>query len=346
MKTATIWSILAGAAIAASLAGAAPAADAVKKAPTRKAARKPRPPKPPEPCFLDANQAGPDYLIQGEYLAKAGTKKIGVQVRTARDEKFIAAFLEAGLPGDGYTRDKKRVEITGEMKDGKCVFDGGPGKYEAVIDNGRLTGRTDKGEKMVGERIVRKSPTLGAKPPAGAIVLFDGTNTDAWRNGKMDKRKLLAVGTETKENLPDCTLHLEFLLPYKPASRGQGRGNSGLYIQRRYEVQVLDSFGLAGRSGDCGALYRRVQPILNMCYPPLTWQTYDIEFQAAKWKDGKKVENISLTVRHNGVLIHDKLRLDNKTGNGMKESPAGGPLLLQDHDNPVFYRNIWMVPKK
>ncbi len=346
MKTRTILSILAGAAIAVSLASAAPAADTTRKAPAKTAARKPRPPRPPEPCFLDANQAGPDYRLQGEYVAKAGKNKIGVQVRATGAGKFIAAFLEAGLPGDGYTRDKKRVEIAGEMKDGKCVFDGGPGNYEAVIDNGRLIGRTDKGEKIVGERIVRKSPTLGAKPPAGAIVLFDGTNTNAWRNGKMDKRKLLAVGTMTKENLPDCKLHLEFLLPFKPASRGQGRGNSGLYIQRRYEVQVLDSFGLAGRTGDCGGLYRRVAPLLNMCYPPLTWQTYDIEFAAAKWKDGKKVENISLTVRHNGVLIHDNLRLDNKTGNGMRESPAGGPLLLQNHDNPVFYRNIWLVPKK
>ena len=108
MKTKTIWSLLAGAAIAASLAGVAPAADAVKKAPARQTARKPRPPKPPEPCFLDAKQAGPDYLVQGEYVAKAGKDKIGVQVRTARDGKFIAAFLEAGLPGDGYTREKKR----------------------------------------------------------------------------------------------------------------------------------------------------------------------------------------------------------------------------------------------
>ena len=341
----TIWSILAGAALAASLAGAAPAADAVKKDPAKRAARKPRPPRPPQPCFLDANEAGPDYDLQGEYVAKAGKEKIGVQVRATGGGKFTATFCEAGLPGDGYTRDKKRFEIDGAAKDGKCVFDGGPGKYEAVIESGRLIGRTDKGEKIVGERVVRKSPTLGAKPPAGAIVLFDGTNTDAWSSGKMDKRNLLAAGAETKENFPDCTLHVEFLLPFKPATRGQDRGNSGLYLQRRYEVQVLDSFGLAGRSGDCGGLYQRVAPLVNMCYPPLTWQTYDIEFTAAKWKDGKKVENISLTVRHNGVLIHENLRLDNKTGNGMKESPAGGPLLLQSHKNPVFYRNIWLVPK-
>lgn len=346
MTIKTIWPMLAGAALAASLAGAAPAADAMKRPPARKAARKPRPPRPPQPCFLDANNAGPDYDLQGEYAAKAGKQKIGVQVRATGDGKFVAAFLEAGLPGNGYTHDKKRFEVTGQLKGGKCVFDGGPGKYEAVIESGRLIGRTDKGEKIVGQRVVRKSPTLGAKCPAGAIMLFDGTNTDAWKNGKMDKRNLLAAGAETKENLPDCTLHVEFLLPFKPATRGQDRGNSGIYLQHRYEVQVLDSFGLPGRSSECGGFYQKVAPLVNMCYPPLTWQTYDIEFTAAKWKDGKKVEDVSLTVRHNGVLIHENLRLNNKTGSGMRESPEGGPLWLQYHKNPVFFRNIWLVPKK
>ena len=142
------------------------------------------------------------------------------------------------------------MSIQGATKDGKTVFEGAADKYEAVIENGKLAGRCDTGEKIAAQRIVRKSPTLGAKPPAGAVVLFDGTNTDAWNGARVDKRGLLERGAETKAELPDCTLHLEFLLPFKPESRGQDRGNSGIYLQRRYEIQVLDSFGLEGRTSE------------------------------------------------------------------------------------------------
>jgi hypothetical protein len=93
-------------------------------------------------------------------------------------------------------------------------------------------------------------------------------------------------------------------------------------------------------------MYMKVAPLVNMCYPPLTWQTYDIEFEAAKWQDGKKVKDMSLTVRQNGVLVQDNIHLKSPTGAGRKESPEGGPLWLQGHKNPVFFRNIWIVPKK
>lgn len=350
MSARTIWSIVAGAGLLAGLAAASPAADAKNDAPARKDVKKapmtPRPPKVQGPCFLDPNEAGPDYAVQGEYVGSAGNDKIGVQVVAMGKGQFTAVIYRGGLPGDGYTRDKKKVSIQGATKDGKTVFEGAADKYEAVIENGKLTGRCDTGEKIAAQRIIRTSPTLGAKPPAGAIVLFDGTNSDSWINARVDKRGLLDVNAETKEDLPDCTLHLEFLLPLKPEARGQDRGNSGIYLQRRYEIQVLDSFGLESRTGECGALYQKVAPLVNMCYPPLTWQTYDIEFESARWQDGKKVKDMSLTVRHNGVLVQDNIHLKSQTGAGRKESPEGGPLWLQQHDNPVFYRNIWMVPKK
>ena len=348
MSTRTIWSIAVAAGLIACLASAAPAADAkdAKDAPAKKAPRPPRPPVVPGPCYLDPNEAGPDYAVQGEYVGTAGSEKIGVQVVARGKGQFMAVICQGGLPGEGYTRDKKKVTLQGATKDGKTVFEGATDKYEAVIENGKLTGRTDTGEKIAAERIIRKSPTLGAKPPAGAIVLFDGTNTDAWINARVDKRGLLEVDAETKTDLPDGTLHVEFLLPFKPETIGQDRGNSGIYLQRRYEVQVLDSFGLEGKTGECGAMYMKIPPLVNMCYPPLTWQTYDIDFEAAKWEDGKKVKDMSLTVRHNGVVVQDNLNLKGPTGVGRKESPEGGPLWLQGHKNPVFYRNIWLVPKK
>jgi hypothetical protein len=196
------------------------------------------------------------------------------------------------------------------------------------------------------EKTLRHSPTEGIKAPAGAIVLFDGTSEAAWAGGHMDERHLLAAGPKTKQQFTNYTLHAEFLLPFKPLGRGQDRGNSGVYMQDRYEVQVLDSFGLKGENNECGGIYSQIKPALNMCYPPLTWQTYDIDFTAAKFDDtGKKVKNAVITVKHNGVIIHDAVEIKGPTGGGKKEDPSGGSIQLQGHGNPVFYRNVWIVPK-
>ena len=183
-------------------------------------------------------------------------------------------------------------------------------------------------------------------PPSGAIILFDGKDTEQWKKGQMDDRKLLGSGTETTKPFGSFTMHAEFRTPFRPAARSQGRGNSGIYIQRRYEVQVLDSFGLSGEANECGGLYKQVRPLVNMALPPLTWQTYDIDFSAARFDGEKKIRNALISVRHNGVVIHDALALKNKTGAGRKEGPAPGPIYLQGHGNPVFYRNIWIVEKK
>ena len=302
--------------------------------------------KPAQPIYLDPNEAGPDYKVQGEYVGVVvgkASKKVGVQVIALGDGKFRACFLKGGLPGAGWDG-KTKVEIEGKTDGEKTVFD--EKGREAVIEGDRLVARIDKGERIRAERIVRTSPTLGAKPPAGAVVLFDGTDAKAWRNGHMDKRKRLAAGVKSKKSFGDFTLHAEFMTPFKPHGRGQGRGNSGVYLQDRYEVQVLDSFGLAGRNNECGGVYSKADPKVNMCLPPLTWQTYDFDFQAARFDaDGKKTKNAVVTIRHNGVVIHDKLEINGPTGGGKKENAQGGPIQLQGHGNPVFYRNIWVVEK-
>lgn len=205
-----------------------------------------------------------------------------------------------------------------------------------------------------------KQDAPGKTAPSGAIVLFDGKSLDNWTqtDGKTPaKWKLVDGGAVevngtgniiSKEKFGDhFQLHVEFRVPYMPQATGQGRGNSGVYIQGRYEVQVLDSYGLKSKIDDCGAIYGIAVPSENACKAPTVWQTYDIEFTAPVFKDGKKAEPGRVTVLHNGVKIHDNVELtkDNTTA-GLGGDPATpGPIMLQDHGNPVQFRNIWVVKK-
>ncbi|MCA9246686.1 MAG: DUF1080 domain-containing protein [Planctomycetales bacterium] len=298
----------------------------------------------------DSNPDDADFAIQGEYVGHktidGQASRWGVQVIALGKGAFRAVAYPGGLPGDGWNEKEKRT-AEGKLQDGVAVLntaDGDvikihDGKYEAFHSSGDQYGTLEK--------VSRKSPTLSAKPPAGAVVLYGGPDdVDQWKGGKASDEGWLMQGVTSNATFQSFTLHVEFLLPFMPEARGQGRGNSGCYMQGRYEVQMLDSFGLSGENNECGGVYSIAKPRINMCYPPLSWQTYDVEFTAAKFADGKKVENAHMTVRHNGILVHENLDLTHATtASPLKEGPEPGPVYLQNHGNPVRYRNIWIVAK-
>ena len=319
--------------------------------------------------FVDPTQAGIDYQLQGEYEGVAGAAKWGAQVVANGDGDFHAVFEPGGLPGAGWDG-KTRYESDGKLDGDTVVFkptdkfttgDGHkapelvfkPG-FDATISHETLSGKTDAGEAFELKHTVRRSPAEGARPPEGAIVLFDGSNVDAFNGTKILRsgfmNGFMKEGGETKQKFTDFTLHVEFHLPFRPFAHSQERGNSGVILQHRYEIQVLDSFGLKGMDNECGGIYTKTAPVVNMCYPPLSWQTYDIDFTAARYENGVKKSNPVVTVKHNGVLIHDKVAIDGLTGGDIKEDPneavQSGPVYLQDHGNPVAFRNVWIVEKK
>jgi hypothetical protein len=293
----------------------------------------------------------PDFSIQGEYGSTKGGATVGVQVVALGDGKFEAYVLQGGLPGQGWTREKTRTALKGS-RDGKKITFSSPGKQiSATISDGKLL-LTGVGEKeLTLPRIERSSPTLGAKAPERAVILFDGGSADHWEKGHVENGFLLATGCTSKPLFTDYVAHLEFRTPYKPYARGQGRDNSGIYWGGRWETQILDSFGLEGKDNECGGIYSISEPILSMCLPPLAWQTYDVDFTAAKFDaDGKRTTWPRITVRLNGVVVHDNLELakdltTSAPAKGPLKSPEG-PIFLQHHGNPVVYRNIWVVPGK
>ena len=270
----------------------------------------------------------PDFLIQGEYRGEG----VGVQAADIDNGKFLVSVYQGGLPGDGW--DKSKIDAK-------------------ILNRAELK---DRVKEM--KRVERESPTLGMKYPPGAMVVFDGKANENVK-GKVEDG-LLWAGSRSTKAIGSFTMHLEFRLPYKPSRlpSSQDRGNSGIYIYNNYECQVLDSFALdfdeknnpfktqSRKKQWCGSFYMFKIPDVPMVFPPLRWQTYDIDFTAPVFKNGKKVKNARITVRHNGVLIHNDVELPKGTGaGGGRPEKEKGTINLQGHGNPVAYRNIWMLPK-
>ncbi|MHB8899174.1 MAG: 3-keto-disaccharide hydrolase [Thermoguttaceae bacterium] len=290
-----------------------------------------------------------DFALLGEFRGPISREvnkyePLALQVRPIGGGNFEAIQYEGGLPGEKEFRGKP-MSFVGRRSGDFLVLSGGPWILVVEKDHCLILDRT--GQKIGRlERVERASPTMGAQPPKDAVVLFDGTGTDQFSVGEMTPDGLLMQGADIKPMFQDFNLHLEFFLPYMPASLDQGRSNSGIYVQSRYEVQILDSFASEPVFNGCGSLYRFRAPDLNMCLPPRQWQTYDIIFTAPRWAaDGTKLRNARITVWLNGVKVHNEAELADKTGAGKPEEPLLLPTRLQDHGNPVRYRNIWVIDR-
>jgi len=202
------------------------------------------------------------------------------------------------------------------------------------------------------QRVTAASP---AKPPKGALVLFDGADAAQWRSAGGNKPcpwkivdGALVVGPgniETAPKFTDFQLHVEFNIPAMPDAHSQGKGNSGVYLQGLYEIQVLDSFNNETyANGMCGAIYGQTPPLINACKPAGQWQTYDITYHAPRFgAEGSLLKKPRATVFQNAILIHDDDEIDGATvASGNYDKTQAGPIVLQDHGCKVTYRNIWI----
>ncbi len=261
--------------------------------------------------------------------------------------------------------------VDAKVADGALRFD--QDGWKGGVKGGCFAGSgTIEGEPVTFElkRVVRPPSRVGAKPPEGSIVLFDGSGFDHWqvhrskipstkivwelhedymRVTPIDSKSPAGHSIATKEAFQDFRLHLEFRLPLMSDKTGQARANGGLAFEDYswYEVQILDSYGLEGLDNECGGIYKVAAPAVNMCRPPLMWQTYDIEYHAPKYADdGTRTRPGRISVIHNGKQIHKDVELPDspKAQQRRKAKPDSatvGRIILHYHKNPIEYRNIW-----
>jgi hypothetical protein len=268
----------------------------------------------------------------------------------------LLAVSPAGLAGEDMSKPVITTE-TRKGNDGKDVL-------YMFIDGVKV--HEEDVSKQALPPVVTPGASLGfTTPPSDALVLFDGTEDSLKANwtdtaGNPSQWKIVDGALEsvnkagyiqTREKYGSCQLHIEWAAPANVAGNGQGRGNSGVFLMGTYEVQVLDSFeNQTYADGQAGALYGRSKPLVNVCRKPGEWQSYDIIFHRPMFDDkGKLIRRASFTVFHNGVLIQDHVILSGGTGwmgphaaSDYKAHPDKLPISLQDHGNPVRFRNVWV----
>lgn len=282
----------------------------------------------PTPTWIEVEKAVAEvehFDLIGEYVSNDG--KTAVQANLLKDGQFLVATYPEGLPGKGWNKNdglKSELLPAEELKTRLATY----------------------------TKTVRTSPTLGEKAPDNAILKFPDDLTNI-------KDGIMHAGGQTQKELGSFKMHLEFFMPLKPERNlsSQDRGNSGIYIFNNYEIQIMDAFALDYENPEnnanqidslntqwCGCIYKMKRADINMTFPPLTWQSYDIEFIAPVFEGQTKVKNARLTVFHNGVKTHDDFELKSGTGNGAKKPQlAKGPVYFQNHGNPVMFRNVWAV---
>jgi hypothetical protein len=279
-----------------------------------------------------------DNAYDGFVTLERGRKSVAVFRLATLDPK---AGGPVSLQGASIANHKggellARIEAKGQILDGRLS-----GSFSGDLGTGSFDTK----------RFHKVSPTEGAKPPEGALQVFAGKDASAfkdfnWKLTPDDAMQAQTGNITTRVRLKNYRMHLEFRVPFLPRELGQRRGNSGVFLQSLYEVQILDSFGVHPlQSGDCGGLYAIKEPRANACLPPGRWQTYDITYREIK-ENGREYPTI--TVIQNGVVIMNGMRIpEAMIGKGPGGGdPNGGFLLLQYHNNPVQFRNIWVLPLK
>jgi hypothetical protein len=299
---------------------------------------------------VDDRPGLPVEVIQGEYLGWVvvdGVRRdYGLQVVARGHGKFTAGLLPGGLPSPSNLNPYP-TKMSGEIVDGQLSLRSTGGlvfqlRTEPVYHFVQLDFQGQPLARL--ERVQRFSRSLGLAPPPSAVVLFRDGQAQELENVKLSPDGYLARGAVTRFPVEDFRLHVEFRLPLQAENSNQDRGNSGIYMQRRYEIQILDSFGEPPSQNNAASLYRQRAAMGNLSLPPLAWQTYDIWFTAARWSpSGEKVRNARVTLAHNGVVVHRDVEILTKTGAGAAEGPGPLPILFQDHSDPVEFRNVWLV---
>lgn len=316
-----------------------------------------------------ASGMGADPFM-GNWRSQDETNPLLAQVISLGSEEYqININTGAKFPGQPVTKMMGRIANDQLMATGMSG-DGSEWQLTATPKEMQIEQNGPTQPTVELKRFHQKSPTLGLAPPPEAVVLFDGSSLDGWHHAvyhtqPTDQTSSVQIedascrwilpgdgsmqvnlgGVVTERTFQDVLLHVEFQTPYEPEQRGQMRGNSGVYLQGRYEVQVLDSYGLEGTINECGAVYNISAPSVNMCAPPVEWQTYDILFRAPRFdSDGNLTEQARISVLHNGVLVQENVSIPGPTPGAVSFDIAQpGGIHLQDHGNPVRYRNIWAV---
>ncbi len=298
-------------------------------------------------------------IYEGEWSLGGEKGKLTSQIRALGENQYDGFILLKKVDGSDYAviKVKSQKEESADSEKG-VVIKGSGGTTQKVelsatiVPNGKMSGTlaiASESVKFTATKTIKRSPTLGAKPPEGAIVLFDGKNTNQfkefkWKLVEGDAMEVTRGDVFFKGDYKNFKLHVEFRTPFMPKARGQGRGNSGVYIWSKYEVQVLDSFGIYPLAdNDCGSIYSVKAAPGNNCLPPMEWQTYDIIYRDG---DGTANNPPTITVYHNGTLTLENVKIPASMigKGGAAATPGGGVLKLQDHGNPVQYRNIWLLP--
>jgi len=273
--------------------------------------------------------------------------------------------LEQGSPGIYRMNLGKITDPAAALSPTPCAFDltqdgqivlKVPGKKPRwfTMNEGAIGGIDWSAMQMVHydlPEVVEGCEPVLTPPPAGAVVLFDGNGLDAFDGGRnwtvtKDWIRIGKGSIKTKQKFGSFRLHVEFCTPAEVTGKGQGRGNSGIYIMERYEVQILDSWrNDTYPQGQCGAVYTQNPPLKNVCRKPGEWQSYDIWFTAPKFdSEGELLSPARITVWQNGVLIQNDFEIIGRNWFIHRYLPheAKEPLLIQDHNCPVRFRNIWI----